>query len=261
MRGLFLGSGGRVGKLLKAAWTNTDVVPVWHTREDFDITTDTAALAQAVEACDAIICLAGATHHGSSSINDANSVVARQVLDSTKENPVFLLSTAAVYGTSSGALSEDTVPTPVSDYGRDKANMEAMAHAHSARSIVLRLGNVAGADALLGVDRDSYILDQFPDGTYPCRSYIGPKLLADTLAELIQKHKDLPDILNISTSQAVSMDALLKAAGKPWDNRVAGPTAITRVELCTDLLEKFTQMPHSTAHTIVEDWKSVKDAQ
>lgn len=264
MRALFLGSNGRVGSLLKAAWTRTDVKPIWHGRSDgdltFDILNDGDALKSAISTCDVVVNLAGATHHGAFNVGSANTALAKAILDNTGETPVFLISSAAIYGTATGPLSEHFAPTPISDYGRDKAAMEALAKDHPSKSTVLRLGNVAGADALLGVARDRYQLDQFADGSYPRRSYIGPNQLADTLADLIVNYDKLPQTLNVAAARATSMRDLLDAADKPWDDQRAGPDAIAKVELDTALLEAITPLPE-TAHdaiTIVEDWRSVR---
>lgn len=263
MHALFLGSGGRVGRLIKAAWSDKDILPVWHARTDGDTSFDIMSndLDAAIADCDVVINLAGATHHGTNDIGSENTRLAKRVLDNANGRPVFLLSSAAIYGTNSGPLTELSNPAPVSDYGRDKAAMEEMAQQHPTKSIILRLGNVAGADALLGVDRTHYVLDRFTDGTYPERSYIGPRLLAKTLADLIRKSDDLPAILNLATSSAVSMADLLNAAGKTWDDRSAGDAAIAKVELDTTRLQTLVDLPKAVdAKAIVADWASIRDA-
>jgi nucleoside-diphosphate-sugar epimerase len=67
---------------------------------------------------------------------------------------VLLASSSAVYGTHSDAPFTETDPlVPVNDYGRAKQVMEqichARAHATGVALCCLRIGNVAGADALL----------------------------------------------------------------------------------------------------------------
>jgi nucleoside-diphosphate-sugar epimerase len=224
--------------------------------------TDTDALKSAISACDVVVNLAGVTHHSANDLNGVNANMARHLLDHADGRPVFLISSAAIYGKAPGSLTETADPTPASDYGRDKADMEAVALAHSARSIILRLGNVAGADALLGVERERYVLDKFPDGSYPARSYIGPTMLADILADLIIAQDRLPDVLNVSMPGAVSMADLLHAAGKPFDDKPAGPGAIAKVELDTAMLETIVKVPapSNPAQAIVQDWQSVRNA-
>ena len=256
MRALMLGSGGRVGRLLRAAWDHPDVQPIWHNRQShFDILTHPTALKDAAAEADVIVNFAGVTHHGAQALDDMNVQLARQVLDAAGDTPVFLLSSAAVYGRPTQPLTEDAPLAPASDYGHDKAAMEAMAQGHGARSIILRLGNVAGADALLGIDRDTYILDQFSNGTFPRRSYIGPSVLANVIAQLCLNPKILPPVMNVAAPQAVSMADLLNAADKPWSHRPAPADAIEEVELQTQVLEKHVTMPKDASDpaAIVKD--------
>jgi hypothetical protein len=58
------------------------------------------------------------------------------------------------------------------------------------------------------------------------------------------------------------MGDLLKAAGKPWDEKPAGPDAIAKVQLDTQVLEQVVPL-RDDAHlpqTIVDDWLSVRNA-
>jgi len=234
MRLLVLGSGGKLGRLLRERWpSKDDLVPVWHggpTNElRFDIVADTAALQAAVSASDAILLLAGVTDAAGGRPFSTNANVAQAVIAQAGARPIFFCSTAAVYGRAEGRVGEDTPLAPVSPYGASKRDMEHRVQDHP-NAFILRIGNVAGADALLGIDRPSYPLTKFPDGGTPVRSYIGPGLLAKVLSHLAHRARDrrlLPRVLNVAGPTPVSMAALLEAAGKPWTPSPAGPEHIT----------------------------------
>lgn len=87
---------------------------------------------------------------------------------------ILVASTQAVYGTDAIRVSEDDPCTPAARYGQAKLAMER-ALAPFAEVTCLRLGNVAGTDALFQITaRGPVTLDRFSDSTSPCRSYIGP---------------------------------------------------------------------------------------
>ncbi|MGE4325715.1 MAG: NAD-dependent epimerase/dehydratase family protein [Pseudodonghicola sp.] len=174
--------------------------------------------------------------------------------------PVLLASSAAVYGAQGGLLAETTPPRPVSDYGRAKAAMEAGA-ADLGRDLgvpvtSLRIGNIAGADAILGGWRPGFTLDRFADGRTPRRSYIGPVTLARVLERLCLT-PDLPGLLNIAAPGMVEMGALLDAAGLAWVPRPAPDGAIAQVALdVTGLCGRLPLVP-ATAAGLVAEWRDL----
>ncbi|WP_299592206.1 NAD(P)-dependent oxidoreductase [uncultured Tateyamaria sp.] len=250
MRIVMLGAGGKLGRLLKPRWQGD---ALWTTRADVDIA-DPDALAGALEGANAIFCLAGVTH-GSDAPMELNTTLARQTLDAAGGAHVFLFSSAAIYGALQGALIESGPTSPLSHYASTKLDMERMAAAHPNPSTSLRLGNVAGADAILGGWKPGFQLDQLDDGTTPARSYIGPGKLAEVLNALT-RHDSLPKVLNIAAPRAVHMGDLLDAAALEWTPRPATDRTIARVYLDTSSLEQFTSFSESdsTAAGIVADW-------
>ncbi|GGX38744.1 epimerase [Tateyamaria omphalii] len=250
MRIVMLGAGGKLGQLLKPRWPGA---ATWTTRSDVDIA-DPDALARALSGADAVFCLAGVTH-GSNAPMELNTTLARQTLDAAHGAHVFLFSSAAVYGALQGLLSENGATSAQSQYGISKLEMERMAAQHPNPSTSLRLGNVAGADAILGGWQPGFQLDQFPDGSTPVRSYIGPGKLAEVLNTLAHSN-DLPQVLNIATPNTVHMGDLLDAAALEWTPRPATDRAIASVHLDTAALERFTSFTDSdsTANGIVADW-------
>ena len=96
----------------------------------------------------------------------------------------------------------------------------------------LRIGNIAGLDAILGNWRPGFQLDQFSDGRTPRRSYIGVQSLAQVLAE-VAAASQLPVALNIAEPGVIEMGALLTAAGLNWTPQSAPESTIA--EICLDL--------------------------
>lgn len=259
---VILGAGGRLGQLLRPIFPGP---ALWLTRSNLDvITAEPETLQGALAAADTVICLAGVTNTSGQPMT-ANTLIATRVLDAARAvnaGPVILFSSAAVYGAQPGPHAEDGPTAPVSPYATAKLEMEAEARHHSQPNCILRLGNVAGADAILGNWAPGFCLDTMPDGSTPRRSYIGPNSLARILHDLTGMTA-LPEILNIAAPGAVEMGALLDAAGLPWSARPATQSTIASVHLDTQVLESLTSFDprDSTAEGIVADWQLAKGAQ
>ena len=271
---LVLGGSGRLGALLRRAWQRpgaAGLVPIWQARRPsdfaafggptvvFDPLADPGALQAAVHAADVVLLLAGPTR-GSARELAVHADLARAVLDTMPGQPVILASSAAIYGAPpSGTCHEADTPAPLSDYGRAKLAMETVA-AKVPGAIVLRIGNVAGADALLGVQPPpgGRVLDILPGGHAPRRSYIGPQALAAALgrlARLAATERALPGLLNLALPGAVGMDALLQAAGESWRAQPAPPGVIDTVALDVTRAQDLGLVPEwpATAQQIVAD--------
>lgn len=238
---LVVGGTGRLGRLLRRAWSleRKGPEPVWQARGRgrggdliFD-PLDPEAFRAAAARADAILNLAG-------SVSDDPALLAQHVtLAAAARNaardagvPVFQVSSAAVYGGGS-ALSEDVPLAPAGEYGAAKQRMEKALSGFPGVTC-LRIGNVAGADALLGRAGESRVLDVFPDGLPARRSYIGPQALVAAVSRLTQlavEGASLPAVINLALPGAVRMDALLAAAGVAWTARPAPACAISHVEL------------------------------
>lgn len=136
---------------------------------------------------------------------------------------VLLASSSAVYGVGEGRPFIETDDLkPVNAYGSAKAHMEEVGLQWRDCGLdvcCLRIGNVAGADALLkhrGETTPRHI-DQYADGLGPQRSYIGPRTLGNVLMSLAAHKGPLPACLNIGTPDPVRMEDLATAAGMAWD--------------------------------------------
>ncbi|MBK0329334.1 NAD(P)-dependent oxidoreductase [Rhodobacteraceae bacterium F11138] len=266
---LVLGATGRLGGILRGCWPRQG--PRWQSRRAragagwcvFDPLGDPEALARAARGCDAILCLAGGVP-GRGRLADTVPLAEAAVRAGAAVGArVLLASSAAVYGAAGGVMREDMVPVPVSDYGRVKRAMEHTAAVLGAELGVpvscLRIGNVAGVDAILGGWHAGFGLDRFADGRTPRRSYIGPATLARVLGDLLAA-PDLPEVLNVAAPGAIGMGALLDAADLGWTPRVPEDSAIPEVRLSTETLERFTAFApaESTAAEMVAQWCALK---
>jgi hypothetical protein len=139
--------------------------------------------------------------------------------------------------------------------------MERAAEAWPATTC-LRIGNIAGADSLLGTRPEAeVILDPIPSApTGPTRSWIGPITLARTLASLIEAAlagQHLPRTLNIAQSPALPMDALLDAAALSWRFGPPRPETIAHVSLGTSRLAGFVTLPPASPAQLVGESHSL----
>lgn len=176
----------------------------------------------------------------------------------------LVASSSAIYGPGQGErLREDDPACASSEYGKAKLATEAVCNAWRERGLAvtaLRIGNVAGADALLGQDKarsgEEIRLDRFLDGGGPVRSYIDPITLAGVVGALAGA-EELPPVLNVAAPGDVAMADLLDAAGLPWRWQDAPPSALQRLVLDCDRLASIHALPADAAapRRIVDRWR------
>jgi nucleoside-diphosphate-sugar epimerase len=279
---LILGSSGRVGRLLYAAWQHSSKVsPVWHIRSsgaahagvEFDILREPLKMLDAMSECDAVLNLAGVTPAGNGAMED-NGVIARAVVRSAAsagQIPVVHLSSAAVYRSATQAELSSGTPQvrhrevdatrPTSSYGIAKLDAEeqirAEGRARGVKVTCLRLGNLLGADHLFAGNGAAAAieLDRFPSGVSPKRSYIGPQDLAAVLEALLPHALALPDVINVALDGVVEMADLLHAAGRGFGWRSAPDSAIPVAELDVSVLAGLVELPSRNAAGIVQDFR------
>ncbi|MEL6646086.1 MAG: NAD(P)-dependent oxidoreductase [Pseudomonadota bacterium] len=246
-RVIVLGGSGRIGRFLAKAWARSapDFEVLWQSRTgDDDLTWDITSPPPAASA-DAVLCLAGVTppyvqRTGTlMSDNVSLGVAAVEAALKWRARRVLLASSAAVYGPGDGLLPEDAPLNPINDYGAAKVEMErAVAGLAPPEVCCLRIGNVAGVDALLGQSQHRNItLDRFATGHGPERSYIGPLGIARVFEALLTTDTALPKALNIAAPAPVYMEELLAAADIPFVWQSAPKTAVPSVVLDTRALE------------------------
>lgn len=186
---------------------------------------------------------------------------------------VLLTSSSAVYGMPQGntAFNEDAPRVPCNPYGAAKAAMERVCDAWRARGLeicVLRIGNVAGADALILNGQKAgggspLQIDQFADGHGPRRSYIGAASLARVVESLAWSGAVLPQVLNIAAPGPVDMVDLAQAAGMPWMWRAAPQAAVQHITLDPARLSALHAFDPAESDPVemVRQWHQLKDMQ
>lgn len=272
-RPLILGSGGRVGRMFRrlaaqGLWPGAE--PLWHTRDGRDGTLawDMAGGGlpdwHELPEVGGIVVLAGATSaeaagdEGLRSGNVGPALAAFALARDRGIERVLLCSSAAVYGPGGDRHGEDGALTPSSSYGRAKAAMETEAARDLERhggptSSALRIGNVAGADALFGAAaRGPVVLDRLADGSAPRRIFTGPLTLARAMVALLDCD-DLPGVINLAQPGLVGMDAILLAAGVPWDWHEAPPSALPSLEMDLSRLLALVPLPPATPDALVAE--------
>lgn len=264
---LVIGATGRIGAVLRRYWP--DGRAIWQSRSAragfvcFDPLTDPAAFADAARPATAILCLAGVVNGREAEAGfEPNETLALASVRAAAATgiPVFLASSAAVYGNQPGCLDESAPLNPQSEYARAKVRMETRAAALGAEVNVpvcaLRIGNIAGLDAILGGWRPGFALDRFADGHTPRRSYVGVRTLADMLWDVVSGD-NCPPALNIACPGAIGMGALLDAAGLDWAPRPPGDTAIPKVELDVSALSACTDRAarHADPLQMIREWR------
>ncbi len=271
---LVLGATGRIGAILRQCWSGNRAR--WQSRSTlpgsdwlhFDPLNDPSALISAATGCGTILCLAGVTNARAAAgcdLND-NLTLARAAIRAGAEAgaQVLLTSSAAIYGASSGILDEACPPAPLSDYGRIKAVMEAegaeLGEQLGVGVTALRIGNIAGLDAILGGWHPGFALDRFADGRTPLRSYIGPEALAHVLADLCTI-RNLPGTLNIAAPTPIEMGGLLDAAQLEWTARPAREGAIPHVHLSTERLARLHPPVSADPADMVAEWRRLRPQQ
>ena len=267
---LVTGASGRIGRALRAIWAENMVcgLPVlWHGRRagpGVDLIWDIGEnLPVGLPPGLIILHLAGLTQGSvqelaeNQRVTEAVCVAAR----AAQAIHVFVMSSAAVYAPGPRWLTEEDTPAPVSPYGQAKLAAERAAEnslGHGGLTL-LRLANLAGADALLGNCRPGQTVTLDPiagQAGGPERSYIGPHELAQVLSGLVAlvgQGAGLPRILNVAQPGVVAMADLLTARGHPW---VFGPpraAAIPRVALSTNRLAALLPLAPATPAGLIAD--------
>ncbi len=276
-RVLVVGGSGNLGRLLRLAWVECGQGGLlWQDRRTgplvFDPLAEPERFSEAAEGADAILNLAGVVRGDGEALafNTDLALAALRAGQAAGVGRVFLVSSAAVYGAPQDPVSEDTELSPLSDYGRAKAEMERAVAAWREKAgptgpavTILRIGNVAGADQLLGVEQgaEPQMLDIFEDGVGPARSYIGPQTLSQVLgalAELAHVGKPLPDVLNVALEGTVHMESLLDADDRRWEARTAPGSLPRRVELDVARLKAIIpSLPRADAAGIVAEFRAL----
>lgn len=267
------GATGRIGRLLLAGGRGTGQVSVLRTGRkagaDVDLVWDLTGPAPTLPRGAVILHLA-ARLSGSDDLVTENLAMVRGVMRAAADQGaarVLLASSAAVYGAQPDTCCEDGPALPLSAYGRAKlaSEMAARAWAGAVPLTVLRIGNVPGADALLGQGRRGPVtLDPVPgSGAGPVRSWIGPQRLAEVivaLARMAAEGAALPLCMNIASDPALGMGDLLQAAGMDWEFGPIRPVAVPRAVLDLRRLQSILPQSETSAGDLVAEWRATQAA-
>lgn len=276
---LVVGASGRVGRLVRAGWRinppAATILPQFRTVSEVDglrwSPLDGLAPIENLRDrgvwVDALVVLAGIVPGRPDTDFADDARIADACLAAAHSIGIrrsLVASSAAVYGRAAGLpVREVDTPCPVTVYGEAKLATEDACRQWRERGLdvtTLRIGNVAGADSLLGQPRVTsgleIALDRFPDGRGPLRSYIDPVTLADVLGSLAAA-AELPPVLNVAAPGEVAMAGLLDAAGLRWRWQDAPPAALQRLVLDCGALESFHVFPADAASParIVAAWR------
>lgn len=256
------GAQGRLGRLLRRIWTDAPpegLQPLWSARgADADLPWDILSGPAPQWPEGAVVLHLAGILRGPPDQLAGNAAMVAPLLAACQRNGaqrVLVASTAAVYAPSARPSPEDEIPAPTGDYGRAKLAMERALQAQGGDLPVtcLRIGNVAGADALLSPRPGPLALDPVPDQPGgPLRSWIGPRMLARVLAALARQ-RDLPPVINIAADPPLTMGALLEAAGRDWQYGPPNPAVVPAAVMATDLLHRLCPLPWITPAELIRD--------
>ncbi|SMX32290.1 NAD-dependent epimerase/dehydratase family protein [Maliponia aquimaris] len=259
---LVLGASGKLGGMLCRLWRPEGwrLVPV--VRRDRGLpgalTWEPGFPPPDLHGVKAIVALWGVTPGAGRNLSD-NARLAKAAVDlgaSLKAETIVHCSSGAVYRPTAGPVPETTPADPQSAYGVAKREMEevieATREAGGARQIVLRIGNVAGADSLFAnLHRGGrVVLDDFGHHDGPSRSYIAPQDLARVIEALI-RDPGAQGIFNVAAPRPTRMADLGRAGGATISWRPAPDTAFPMMWLETTRLSRHVRLPERSADA---DW-------
>jgi nucleoside-diphosphate-sugar epimerase len=257
VRVLVVGATGRLGRVLRVGWAGrADLSPLWQTRGEPPgpgwVAWDPLGAA-AMPACDVVVDVAGVTQGARL---DDNARLAAAIATAARGRRVLHAGSIAAYGDTGAAAAEDRPLAPRSPYGAAKAAAEA---AVAGRAVVMRIGNVIGADALeAAVQAGPVVMDRFPDGQGPRRSCIGPAAFARVVAALVTTTAALPAVINVALPGAVDLAAILRAADVPFAWREARPGAVALAAMDVGRLAAIVPLEPADPAAIAAEWRAFR---
>ena len=268
---LVVGTSGRVGRMLRRAWHALPPEGLdlhFQARNSArarpgDVIWDPLSGAAPAGRFDRVVSLAGVVPgpEADLSLNVPLGLACVRAARTVGAAHVLLASSQAVYGTGlTRPWREDDPTAPETAYGIAKLEMERACAGVGVTA--LRIGNVAGADALLlnVAKRQPMHLHRFSDGGGPVRSYIGPVDLARVLADLLRAN-NLSGALNVAAPVPVTMQALLEAGSTPFEWVAAPADAVQDITLECSALTAFHRFDKeaSCPRAMLAQWDAVKD--
>ncbi len=253
---LLLGASGKLGRMLGALWQSErfGLIPVYRSEGQGGLAWKVGDPTPKIDDVSAVIAFWGVTPGQGCNLNDNSrlALAAMELGQSLGAGMVVHCSSGAVYRSGERPLSETGPACPISDYGRAKLEMEKAIEESGSnpgmRNVILRIGNVAGADSLFANMRPGgrITLDRFPDGSSPSRSYISPLDLV-RLVETLVADGSVSGIYNVAAPVPTAMGDIARAAGCQIDWREAPDTALPMVWLDTSRLSSIFPLPPEAA--------------
>lgn len=292
-----LGGAGRVGRLVSGALRDAASSWHWQGRQQAagidwvcdPLTAGVHSLAEGLSArkVTTVLVLWGVVPAGAGDDPELNVILAKAALEAARiagVPHVLLASSIAVYGASLGRgepVSEACPALAETGYGGAKLRMERMAadfceiHGATAPGVtVLRLANVLGADQLSRaiLSGDPVVLDQFPNGSGPKRSYLSPGTLVRAVQDLAQTPppRGRCEVFNLADgSLAHDMSDIVAACQArgmqiDWQWRRAGEGALPVAAMDTAAIEarlpRLKTVRKLNADQLVTDWCQSREA-
>ncbi|MBX7460388.1 NAD-dependent epimerase/dehydratase family protein [Qipengyuania huizhouensis] len=284
---VLVGASGRVGQLVSVAWQQQNFQSPQFVRQfrgegvankpdqlSWDPMEGSGALRDWTETygeISAMIVLAGTTPRTGQDLS-LNATIADRCIVASRDAEVprvLMASSSAVYGIggNNGPILESSICKPLGAYGEAKLEMERVCIEWRQRGVdvsCLRIGNVAGADALLLnlIEADEgapVMIDIYDDGMGPIRSYLGPESLANVLSALATSSRSLPSVINIAAPAPIAMEELANSAGHLWAPRYVADNSTQRIVLDCSLLGEFYSFSSEECKPaeMVRQWKNV----
>ncbi|MEL6958809.1 MAG: NAD(P)-dependent oxidoreductase [Pseudomonadota bacterium] len=272
---ILLGAQGRLGTLLGKAAQRADAGWLLQgRRKGVDVRWSGDPKNKEIFRPDAtLINMIGLTRGTNEALEAANVTFVRDLLTGARATGlrhVILASSAAVYGRPAddgSRLKEEDALNPLSDYGRSKCAMEKVANefANDLAITVLRIGNVAGADAIFEAsgaalaNRRPLKIDTLSNERTPLRSYICPTDLYRVVEATVRHTPDGLRCLNVAQPEPVALGELAEAyATTLFDDltvttRPADDAVLPCVVLSTDRLSEITPLPSRSALELAKD--------
>ncbi len=281
-RVLVLGASGKLGRMLRRLWAPGRPgggQTLWQYRKDPPGNgiewQPGRAVPGGLSSVDSVLALWGVTPGARDAPprdlgeNSTLAVEAMELAARLGAGRVLHCSSAAVYVPGPDPLREDAAGGGINAYGRAKLDMEkaiadwCAAHPTGPRAVIMRIGNVAGADSLfaaigaaIGCGSGRITLDRFDTGEGPWRSYVSLRALAQTIETLMNcETGPAPLTVNVATRPPLAMEAIARAAGCEIDWRPAPEGAAPMVWLGTARLAQMTTLPEESAGSLVRGWR------
>ncbi|WP_425071511.1 NAD-dependent epimerase/dehydratase family protein [Sagittula sp. S175] len=233
---LLLGASGRLGRMVRAAWTGPALFPVY--RDDIkriQAEEDLPGLGK-IGQIRTVAALWGSPDRPQEHATLA--VMALHLARFLGAQRVIHCSSAAVYAAGNDDHRESDPLSVRSSYASGKVDMERAIrdwthdNPEGPKSVVLRIGNVAGADSLFANLRpgQSITLDRFSDGRGPCRSYLTGKGFTEVVVAILAD-RQIVGTYNVAAHDPLEMADIALEAGAQVYWRDAPETAVQRVGL------------------------------